>query len=119
MNTGEIEIELDEEAVEPVGKNGVDEAAKFFEEERVERESIPVARELYGRVLRACGGGPDEAENRKGDSGVNREAADGMREVAMANDVDGGEPCEIDERDALEDAANAPSFHNPICNSVD
>jgi hypothetical protein len=50
MHAGEMEIELDEKAVEPAGENGVDETAEFFEEECIERERIPVAGELDGGV---------------------------------------------------------------------
>lgn len=53
MNSGEVEIELDEIAVEPIWVNRVDEVLEFLEEENIQRQGIPVAREVDEFIVAA------------------------------------------------------------------
>src|ERR1700722_14934551 len=56
MHLRQVEIELDQPAIEPAGKNRMHQPLQLFKEENVERQGIPVPGELHRNIPRV--GGP-------------------------------------------------------------
>ena len=56
MHSSQIEIELNQPAIEPAGKEDMYETSQFFEEENIKWQRIPVARKTKYRFARMCGG---------------------------------------------------------------
>ena len=52
MYLRQVEIELNQPAIEPARKNGVHQPLQLFKKENVKRQRIPIPRELHRKVPR-------------------------------------------------------------------
>jgi hypothetical protein len=113
VNAKERVVERDEAGVKPHREDCMDKSLQFFEEEDIQRQRIPMPREMEHALARIlC----DAREEGNCDSyGVlNRDAANRVADVAMKNHHDGVKPGQVAERDPLEWTATVANFREPV-----
>src|ERR1700722_7118499 len=109
MHLRQVEIELDQPAIEPAGENRMYQALQLFKEENIERQGIPMPGELHRSVLRA-GGPMRQQRDAHANPKMQQYIARCMRYVAMKQNNDRLQPRQIRVRHPLERAESCENF---------